>query len=541
MPSIWNKYTKIKEIYSTPNVKTYLTRIEPLIKEITPKNKDDYYIIYESLTNSKYELNIYDIIEENDKIYVIFDNKKEINDKIDKLISLEESNIKKEVNVKGHGAPINKSEILKLFKFEESMGKLHSKTLEKNKIIEGTATCFFCQMEKDNFPIKYCLFTNNHALNKTSLEIDNIITFEYYSEGKYIEKKIKIDKNRKVYTSEELDYTCIEIFESDGIKQFLKIDPYLYKYNNIDYLGNDIFTLQYPKGKDFSFSFGKILSLEGNNIVHSASTDIGSSGSPIIRRSKDNYIIGLHYGGDNKNKKFNLATNINSIIKDIQNEINCIYICDKDEIYLLHDYNYNHFQNDVKELYFKVKKLNEKLFKENIEIYVNDKKIDFDFKFKVIDSKEIKVKFKFKKKLTNTSFMFFGCSSLKSIDLSSFNTTKVEDMSNMFRGCSSLESMDLSSFDTTNVKDMNAMFYNCSSLKSIDLSTFVTTNVEDMSNMFRGCSSLESIDLSSFDTTNVKNMYAMFNDCSSLKSIDLSSFNTNNVKDMNAMFWVVLL
>ena len=193
MPSIWNKYTKIKEINSTSSVKTYLTRIEPLVKEITPKNKDDYDIIYEKLTNLKYELNIYDIIEENDKIYVIFDNKKEINDKIDKLISLEENNIKKEVNVKGHGAPINKSEILKLFEFEESMGKLHCKILEKNKIKEGTATCFFCQMEKDNFPIKYCLFTNNHALNKTSLEIDNIITFECLSEGKYIEKK---NKNR---------------------------------------------------------------------------------------------------------------------------------------------------------------------------------------------------------------------------------------------------------------------------------------------------------------------------------------------------------
>lgn len=40
MPSIWNKYTKIKEINSNQNVKTYLTRIEPLIKEIKHKDKD---------------------------------------------------------------------------------------------------------------------------------------------------------------------------------------------------------------------------------------------------------------------------------------------------------------------------------------------------------------------------------------------------------------------------------------------------------------------------------------------------------------------
>ena len=35
--------------------------------------------------------------------------------------------------------------------------------------------------------------------------------------------------------------------------------------------------------------------------------------------------------------------------------------------------------------------------------------------------------------------MFCGCSSLKSINLSSFNTTNVNNMSFMFHGCSSLK------------------------------------------------------------------------------------------------------
>ena len=61
--------------------------------------------------------------------------------------------------------------------------------------------------------------------------------------------------------------------------------------------------------------------------------------------------------------------------------------------------------------------------------------------------------------------MFRGCSSLQSIDLSSFNTTNVKDMSGMFAGCSSLQSIDLSSFNTTNVKDMRDMFCGCPSLK----------------------------------------------------------------------------
>ena len=61
--------------------------------------------------------------------------------------------------------------------------------------------------------------------------------------------------------------------------------------------------MQFPNGNDLSFSYGKIKSLINNKIIHDASTDNGSSGSPIIRRSRDNYIIGLHYGGLNRIKK----------------------------------------------------------------------------------------------------------------------------------------------------------------------------------------------------------------------------------------------
>ena len=347
MPSIWNKYTKIKEINSNKNVKTFLTRIEPLIKEITPKDKDNYDTIYEYLYNLKNDLNIHDIIGENDKIYVIIDNNKEINNKIDKLINSEDLNIKKEVILEGHGNPINKDEILNLFKMEESMCKIIFERIENNKITKGKGTGFFCEIENKNFPIKYCLFTNNHVLNESNIELDKIINFEYYKNGKYIEKEIKINKERKVYTNKELDYTCIEILESDDINNYFKIDPYLYKNNNIEYLkDNDIFILQYPNGNDISISYGKILSIKENDIQHSASTNSGSSGSPIIRRSKDNYIIGLHYGGD-KNNKYNIATNFNSILKNIKgNEINCIYIPkdNEKEINLMHDYsNINDF------------------------------------------------------------------------------------------------------------------------------------------------------------------------------------------------------
>ena len=75
---IWSKYKMIKEIGTNSNIKTYITRIELIVKEIIPKNKDDYYIIIERLVKLKEELeeetNIYKLIEENEKVYLVMDN-----------------------------------------------------------------------------------------------------------------------------------------------------------------------------------------------------------------------------------------------------------------------------------------------------------------------------------------------------------------------------------------------------------------------------------------------------------------------------------
>ena len=58
--------------------------------------------------------------------------------------------------------------------------------------------------------------------------------------------------------------------------------------------------------------------------------------------------------------------------------------------------------------------------------------------------------------------MFSGCSSLKELDLSNFNTNNVEYMNHMFSRCSTLEKLNISNFNTKNVTDMNGMFFGCS-------------------------------------------------------------------------------
>lgn len=50
--------------------------------------------------------------------------------------------------------------------------------------------------------------------------------------------------------------------------------------------------------------------------------------------------------------------------------------------------------------------------------------------------------------------MFSGCSKLKSIDLSKFNTDNVDQMYNMLAECKELTKLDLSKFNTSKVTSM---------------------------------------------------------------------------------------
>ena len=138
--------------------------------------------------------------------------------------------------------------------------------------------------------------------------------------------------------------------------------------------------------------------------------------------------------------------------------------------------------------------------------------------------------------VTDMGFMFRGCSSLTSLDVSGFNTSKVEIFCGLFSACSSLTSVDISHFDTSNAWDLRLMFDNCSSLTELNVSNFKTDNVTDMGGMFEGCSKLTKLDLSNFNTEKVFGMGWMFCGCSSLTDLNISSLNTSSVGEMNAMF-----
>ena len=86
---------------------------------------------------------------------------------------------------------------------------------------------------------------------------------------------------------------------------------------------------------------------------------------------------------------------------------------------------------------------------------------------------------------------------------------------------------------------MLAMFELCSALEKLDVTHFDTSKVENMNSIFSGCAGLTELDVTRFNTSNVTRMDSMFYDCAGLRELDLSSFKTSKyLKQLYSLFLV---
>lgn len=83
--------------------------------------------------------------------------------------------------------------------------------------------------------------------------------------------------------------------------------------------------------------------------------------------------------------------------------------------------------------------------------------------------------------------MFMGCRSLTELDLSGFNTEKVQNMALMLEGCEALTTVNVSGFDTSGVTVMRGMFQECRSLKNLKLGRGFVTKQADTTDMYQNC------------------------------------------------------
>ncbi len=103
-------------------------------------------------------------------------------------------------------------------------------------------------------------------------------------------------------------------------------------------------------------------------------------------------------------------------------------------------------------------------------------------------------------------------------------------MGAMFYNCSILTSLDLNSFNTSKVTAMGAMFYNCSILTSLDVSHFNTSKVTDMRYMFAGGLNLQTIYVGNdWSTAAVTLSSDMFTNCYNLVGGKGTTYDANHI------------
>ena len=122
------------------------------------------------------------------------------------------------------------------------------------------------------------------------------------------------------------------------------------------------------------------------------------------------------------------------------------------------------------------------------------------------------------------------------INLDNVDASDASDLSSLFENDTSLKELDLTSWDTISNRDMNSMFKNDTELTSIDLNSFRTDSVFDFSHMFEGDEALTTLNLANWKTGNVKNMSYMFNGIAATELADITSWQTYNVTNMSYMF-----
>ena len=116
-----------------------------------------------------------------------------------------------------------------------SIKRYEKKVSATCKILSGNqGSGFFCEI-KLNDKLKKVLFTNNHVLNDFTKDIQ--------IEHNRKKKIIKLSNNRFIYTNEELDYTCIEIFDDDDFNNFFKIDKNIINKNPYEEYQYDEFVM----------------------------------------------------------------------------------------------------------------------------------------------------------------------------------------------------------------------------------------------------------------------------------------------------------
>ena len=226
--------------------------------------------------------------------------------------------------------------------------------------------------------------SNEHVINKEMIKSkDNI---EVYYDNQHKKIIINLDKNERFiqdYRYLNIDLTVVEILEKD------KVDEYYFLLPNLDYINKyeelknkKIYIIQFPEGKELSYSFGKIYNIKQYEFSHLSSTKKGSSGSPIFLENSS-LVIGIHKN-TNKNKPENYGNFIGPIIDSIKNNNKYDKIFYGENVFYEGDFKngqFNGYGKLVEEDFYYIGQWSDSLRNGKGILYKEDKKIIFEGDF----------------------------------------------------------------------------------------------------------------------------------------------------------------
>ena len=193
------------------------------------------------------------------------------------------------------------------------------KTICKINLPNGFGSGFFCRIPytENKMLLLPVLLTNNHVISKNYLNSNSEINIDINGDNKQI-----LLKERKIWTDENMDFTCIEIKEEDKINSFYNLDDNILdeNYSNDYYLNQKVLIFAINKDdKEVGFSNGLIKKNLDEKFAYTCNTLPGCSGGSIVNQS-NNCIIGIHRGEiETGNKKaVNQGIYIWNVIKNIK-------------------------------------------------------------------------------------------------------------------------------------------------------------------------------------------------------------------------------
>ena len=174
----------------------------------------------------------------------------------------------------------------------------------------------FFMKNKINEKYYYYLVSCEHVITTDIIKKKETIKILYDNDENNIELRlleIKLDQNERYIKAfkniKDLDITVIEIKSEDKIPDDYFLLPELNNIYNENLINRRINILQYPNGKKLQVSDGYIKGINKYEFFHFASTQNGSSGSPVFLLNETK-VIGIH-------KQSNRNENIGDFIYQI--------------------------------------------------------------------------------------------------------------------------------------------------------------------------------------------------------------------------------